>query len=311
MITPAPTIVIHAIDATASEDLARLLAPRWAGVPYTAGVDAGLVAREILTPTPPAYYAVRWQQHRHLAAYRAGKVIGFLDAAVGIDADSQDVPDYHPFGLLRFLALPEHGPLVAATARALLDAAHTYWRKAGVGYVKAFHLTTGYPSFQAGAGILPGDWGDHVRVLTEAGFFLHDRYYCYARRLTEPVEEVTPLADLGLVHRGEWENRRYEIYHRRVERVAWARLVRMTLPMDDAPFPVAKLVEIFVDPQWRHKDIGKWLLRRIINDATHLGDTQLVVHLAQQRHVAINLLVQQGFHELSYRGYSLEKALTE
>lgn len=311
MIPPAPTIAVHEIDATQSMDLARFLAPRWTDVPYSASVDVGLVRREILATPPPSIYAVRWQQHRQFAAYRAGQMIGFLDAAVGLDADSDHIPDYQPHGLIRFLALPERGALVSNTARALLAAVQNFWRAAGVGFVQAFHLTTGYPSFQAGAGILPGDWGDHVRTLTEAGFLLRDRYYCYVRRLTEPVEEVTPLANLGLVFRGDWNNRRYEIYYRRIERVAWGRMVRMTLPIDNEPFPVAKLVELFVDPQWRHKDIGKWLLRRMINDATHLGDTQLIAHLAQQRHAAINLLIQQGFNELSYRGYSLEKALTE
>ena len=311
MISPTPAITVQVIDATYGADLARFLAPRWAGVPYSATVDADLVHREVFAAPPPALYAVRWQRHRQFAAYRAGQMIGFLDAAVGLDADSADIPDYHPYGLIRFLGLPERGELVGETARALLAAVQSFWREAGVGLVKAFHLTTGYPSFQAGAGILPGDWGDHVRTLTAAGFLLRDRYYCYARRLTEPVEEVTPLADLGLVLRGEWENRRYEVYHRRVERVAWGRMVRMTLRTDDALFPMAKLVELFVDPQWRHRDIGKWLLRRMINDATHLGDTQMVAHLAQQRHAAINLLIQQGFTELSYRGYSLEKALTE
>jgi GNAT superfamily N-acetyltransferase len=142
------------------------------------------------------------------------------------------------------------------------------------------------------------------------GFLFCARYYCYARRLVEPVEERVPFADLSLVFRGDWLNRRYEVYYRRVEMVAWARVVRMAIQGDDGLMPVARLVEIFVDPNWRHKDIAKWLLRRSINDATHQGDVQMIAHLAQQHHIALNLLVQQGFQELNYRGYTLEMNLT-
>jgi GNAT superfamily N-acetyltransferase len=93
--------------------------------------------------------------------------------------------------------------------------------------------------------------------------------------------------------------------------VAQARVVRLSIQGDDGPMPVARLVDLYVDPNWRLKDIGKWLLRRAINDATHQGDVQMIVHLAQQHHAALNLLVQQGFQELNYRGYTLEMTLTQ
>jgi GNAT superfamily N-acetyltransferase len=192
----------------------------------------------------------------------------------------------------------------------LFDGVQRFWQETGVAYVKAFHISTGYPSFQAGAGVLPSDWGDLVRVMTGMGFLFCARYYCYARRLVEPVEERVPFADLSLVFRGDWLNRRYEVYYRRVEMVAWARVVRMSIQGDDGLMPVARLVEIFVDANWRHKDIAKWLVRRAINDATHQGDVQMIAHLAQQHHIALNLLVQQGFQELNYRGYTLEMNLT-
>jgi GNAT superfamily N-acetyltransferase len=306
-----PLITVSALDAAASGVLARFIGPRVAAAPYSTVINTEQVRREILTEQPPSFYPVRWQKHRHLGAWRAGQLVGFLDAAVGLDPDSYDVPDYHPDGLIRFLAVPDRSEWIAPVAEALFAEAQRFWQETGVAYVKAFHISTGYPSFQAGAGILPSDWGDLVRVLTSMGFLFRARYYCFARRLVEPVEEVTPLADLSLVYRGDWSNRRYEIYYRRVEMVAQARVVRVSIQGDDGPMPVARLVDIFVDPDWRHKDIGKWLLRRAINDATHQGDVQMIVHLAQQRHAALNLLVQQGFQELNFRGYTLEKGLTQ
>jgi GNAT superfamily N-acetyltransferase len=311
MIFVSPLITVQAMDAAASGVLTRILGPRIATAPYSAIVGHEQIRQEIFAEQPTSFYAVRWQQHRRLGAWRGGQLVGFLDAAVGLDAESADVPDYYPIGLIRFMALPDRSELSAPTAEALLQAAHTFWLESGVAYVKAFHISTGYPFFQAGAGILPGDWDDVVRVLTAAGFLLRARYYCFVRRLVEPVEEVVPLADISLVFRGSREDRRYEIYYRRVEMVAHAHVVRMTLAGDEGPLPIAKLIDIFVEPSWRHKDIAKWLLRRIINDATHQGDVQAVVHLAQHHHAALNLLVQQGFQELNYRGYTLEMALTQ
>jgi GNAT superfamily N-acetyltransferase len=213
--------------------------------------------------------------------------------------------------LIRFLALPDRREWVTPVAAALFEAAQSFWQETGVAYVKAFHISTGYPSFQAGAGILPSDWGVLVHVLTSVGFVFCSRYYCFARRLVEPIEEVVPFPDLGLVFRGDWKNRRYEIYYRRVELVAQARVVRLSIQGEDGLMPIARVVDLYVDPDWRHKDIGKWLLRRAINDATHQGDVQMIVYLSQQYHAAHNLLIQQGFQELNFRGYTLDMSLTQ
>lgn len=306
-----PLITVQPLDGAAAGMLARFIGPRIAAAPYSTIVTPEHVRREILTEQPPSLYPVRWQKHRHLGAWRAGQLVGFLDVAAGLDAESQDVPDYYPEGLIRFLVLPDRREWVTPVAEALFSEAQHFWQETGVAYVKAFHISTGYPSFQAGAGILPSDWGDLIRVLTSMGFVFRTRYYCCARRLVEPIEEVSPLADLSLVFRGDWHNRRYEIYYRRVEMVARARVVRLSIQGEDAPMPIARLVDLFVDPNWRHKDIGKWLLRRAINDATHQGDVQMIVHLAQQHHAALNLLIQQGFQELNFRGYTLDMTLTQ
>lgn len=304
-------MAVHPLTGEHSTALVRLLAEPWSEQPYSAPLDGARVLAEVLADPPPSIYPVRWQRQRLLGAWRAGQLIGFAHVAAGFDSESLDRPDYSPLGLLRFMRLPPNGPLTATTAAALLAATQRFWQETGVAEVKAFHPSIGYPSFQAGSGTLPAEWNDVVAALTGDGYILSARHYMFARRLTDPIEEVVPLADLSLVYRGDWLARSYEVYYRRVDRVASAHVARMTLTGEEGDFPLSKVVDLFVHPQWRRQDIAKWLLRRIINDATHLGDAQMVVHLAQHRHAAMNLLIQQGFQELSYRGYTLEKVLTQ
>ncbi|HXF61953.1 MAG TPA: GNAT family N-acetyltransferase [Caldilineaceae bacterium] len=311
MISIPPTITVHTLTDAHCGVLTRFLAPRIAAAPYSSAMDEAAVRREVMAEPPPAVFPVRWQQHRRLGAWRAGQLVGFLDAAVGLDSESLDRPDYRPFGLIRFLALPDRPELIADAAAALLNAAQRFWQETGIAYVKAFHLSTGYPSFQAGAGLLPGDWGEQIRVLTGADFLLRERYYCFYRLLTDVHEEVTPLADLSLVYRGDRDDRRYELYYRRIDWVGRARLVRSRVISPQGKLPIAYLTDLYIDRPWRQQNIGKWLLRRLINDATLQGDAQMVLHLAHHQHAAVNLFIQQGFQELSYRGYTLEKALTQ
>lgn len=315
MMPAASTLVVQPLGVEQGAALARLIGPQLAATPYSLPFNEETVRREVLGDSPPTVFPVRWQHHRRLGAWVDGTLAGFLDAAAGHDSESLDLPDYQPIGLIRLLALPDRGDLAAEIAAALLDAVQDFWQETGVGYVKAFHLSTGYPSFQAGAGLLPGDWGAQVRALTAAGFHLRERYYCLYRPLDDLLEEVVPSADLSLVHRGTRHDHRYELYYRRVEWVAQARLVRVPFGLGESPRssqvePVAYLPDIRVDPKWRRQDVGKWLLRRVINDATQQGYRQIALHLAHHHHAAMNLFVQQGFQELSYRGYTLDKTLT-
>jgi hypothetical protein len=56
---------------------------------------------------------MRWQYHSRLAAWRAGEMVGFLDAATGHDGDHLDAPEHPPHGLLRFLALTPRAELAS------------------------------------------------------------------------------------------------------------------------------------------------------------------------------------------------------
>lgn len=312
--------------------------------PYSVDMDETEIKDQLLHSQPPTLYHARWQRHLRLCAWRAGELEGFLDAATGFDQDSFDLPEYRPIGLLRFLVLPSKPELINEVATALVTAAEEFWRGAGIGYVKAFHMSTGYPAFQAGLGILPGDWTTHMRMLTGADFRLAERYYCLRRALDQPLEEITPLAQLSIVQRGKMTDRHYQVY-RQTEWLASARISSLTLPATQQRNPqrgtaqvneqmrqggttqmneqmrqgeeekrtvrIANLVDLRVAPEWRRMDIGKWLLRRVINDAITQGYHQMLVHVPHRAHIAINLFNQVGFQEENYRGYTLEKELTK
>jgi GNAT superfamily N-acetyltransferase len=310
MIPLAPAIDVRLLTPDDAVPLAALLNRAIATVPYSAELDETTVLREILAEAPPTVYPVRWQRLHPIGAWRAGQLVGFLDAAVGMDRDHLDLPDYRPLGLIRFLALPERSELQADVAPALFAAVAEFWQKSGVAYVQAFHISTGYPSCHLGAGILSGDWRDHVHVLTAEGFQFTERYYCLHRHLADHLEEFVPGPDLSLAHRGKTGDRLYQLYFRRTDWVGNARVVGRRVARMHDPRRIAYITDLEIHQQWRQQNIGRWLLRRILNDATLEGYHEAVVHLTSHQHAAINLFVQHGFEELNYRGYTLDKTLT-
>jgi len=95
------------------------------------------------------------------------------------------------------------------------------------------------------------------------------------------------------------------------ERIATARMVSAALDNTDPPLRVAYVVDIQVEPSWRNRNVARWLLRRMINDATLEGYQEMLAHLRLDQHIAMGLFTQQGFEELDYRGYTLEKTLAD
>jgi ribosomal protein S18 acetylase RimI-like enzyme len=213
-------------------------------------------------------------------------------------------------GLLRLLVLPDRTDLLEPTAAALFDAAEAFWRANKIGQVKAYHLSTGYPTFQAGAGMLPGDWAEQVRLLTARGFRFAERFYCLARTLDQLFEEAVPQGGLNLAFRGTREDRRYQVFFRRTELIAEARLLQRPRASEGSAQLFGYIAHWAVDERWRNQHIGRWLLRRMINDATQQGMAELVIHVQAQHYAAMNLLAQHGFIEQNYRGYSFELSLT-
>ena len=309
MLPFTPGLVVRPLRVEELSAATALLNATLRKAQYSAPMDEQMAETHLLAPSPPALYPVRWQQHTLLGAWRAGDLVGLLDAAIGQDRDSAALPDYHPLGLLRFLVLPAREDLVNDCAQLLLSAATDFWRAGGVGHVKAFHISTGYPCFQAGAGLLPGDWAAHVRVLMAAGFHFTDRYYCLARPLDALIEEAVPQGSLSVAFRGPATDRRYQIFFRRTELIAEARLVQFEAGHSDEVQHIGYVAHWEVDERWRNQKVGRWLLRRLINDGSQQGLAQLVLHLQLQQAAAMNLLAQHGFVELNYRGYTLEMGL--
>jgi GNAT superfamily N-acetyltransferase len=311
MIPFAPGVAVRPLGADDIEAAGLLVNRLLLRAPYSAVLDSQELGRQLLDPTPPTMLPVRWQQRQLLGAWRAGDLMGLADVALGLDSESLNEPDYRPYGLLRFLVLPARQDLVSDTAESLLAAAHEFWRKGGVGYVKAYHISTGYPSFQAGAGVLPGDWADQVRVLTERQFRFTERFYLLARPLAHMIEETVPQGGLSLAFRGDAGDRRYQVFFRRTELIAEARLLQRQAQRQEDLISFAYIPLWHVDERWRNQKVGRWLLRRMINDATQQGVAEIAVHLPLHEAAAMNLLGQHGFVEMNYRGYSFEKSLAE
>jgi ribosomal protein S18 acetylase RimI-like enzyme len=272
-------------------------------------MDEEILTEHIFRPQPLSVYDVHWGTRLLLGAWRAGELIGFLDAAIGHDRDHLDLPDYEPDGLLRFLALTERADLMNDVFAALMEQAETFWRGERARQAVAFHISTGYPAFQAGAGILPAEWSDIQQLLTNNDWRFSERYYALTRSLGAPLEEEIPQADVSLVQQRTGSGRTYTLYHRRVEWIGRARMVGMTLDLAGAAERVAHLTELEVSEPWRNRNIGKWMLRRLLNDAALLGYQEMLVYLPARAAVAMNLFTQHGFRELAYRGYSFEKRL--
>ncbi len=279
--------------------------------PFSRPMDVSHFEQEVSTAEPPTVYPARWQRHLQIGAWRAGELVGFLDLASGHDSDSSELPDYEPVGLVRFLALPEREDLIQDVSQLLFQRVVQFWKAAGVGYVKAFHISTGYPSFQSGAGVLPGDWGEHVRMLTNAGFQFISRYYLLQRSLQSPMEESVPASELSIAFRGPQHDRVYDIYYRRTEWVGRARCLLRRPNEREAFEPFAHLVDFTVAKDWRRRRIGGWLVRRVINDATLSGVPTMAAFVSHEHAAAQNLLAELGFLEQNYRGYTLEQSLSE
>jgi len=330
---PVP-VVVRPLHQDDNHQLIPLLNHWVERVPYTARFSPASAETDIFGSSPATMSGVKWLLNRQLGAWVGDTLAGFIDVATsyGAAGEMSEPPQGPPLGFLRFLALPlshpletEPGPLAESSsspattpnsaplsawmdtvAHHLLVEAERFWHEQGVRRVIAFGMAGGYPTFQAGAGAMPGEWSHHFRVLTETGFRLQDRYYSLHRATADVLEEPLPGLKLSLVQRGSDRDRHYVVYQR-AEQVAQARLVHLEVDYPLGVNPVGLLASFGVQPTWRGKGVGKWLLRRITNDAVLLGYRRMVFHLHPDDHVAINLFTQTGFQELDFRGYVFEK----
>ena len=310
MLPFAPTLFVRSLTPADIETATPIMNRLLASSIYSRTLTVPEVQTLFFDAAAPDLYPVRWQQRTTLAIFRVGELIGLLDAAIGLDSDSLDRPDYQPLGLLRWLALPEDAAIAQEAMARLLAAAEAFWRQHHVGQVKAFHPSTGYPAWQAGIGLLPADWTETVQRLAAHEFRYTERYYCFARPLRgELFEEDTPQSALTLVMRGANQDRRYQLFFRRTELIAEARVVQCVVEQEARTLSIAHIVHWEVEERWRNQNIGRWLLRRMVNDAVQQSLAQIIVFVQMQQAAAINLLAQHGFVEQAFRGYVMEKEL--
>ncbi|MFO7634571.1 MAG: hypothetical protein R6W76_18620, partial [Caldilinea sp.] len=198
----APTLSVRPLTPDDVEAACRLLNRMMATSIYSRPLTPAEAGEQLLANAPAGVLAMRWQKRAVFVALRVGEMIGLIDVAVGLDSDSQETPDYQPLGLLRFWVLPDDSAMLDDTAAALLASAEDFWRRNGIGLVKAYHPSAGYLQWQGGLGLLPADWTDQIRLLAERGFQYVDRYYCFVRTVRgELFEESTPQTGLTLVFR--------------------------------------------------------------------------------------------------------------
>jgi ribosomal protein S18 acetylase RimI-like enzyme len=276
--------------------------------PYSSLMDQQDIQTQIFRFEPPTVHPAQFQRHLQLGAWCDDNLVGFLDVAVGLDSEALNSQRLEPVGILRFLALDdrEGAPDAGAVAQSMLRIANHFWQESNVSEIRAFSFSTGYPSFQSGIGVLPGNWNTHFSVLTQAGYRLKERYYCKHLPLKHAVNEVLPNVELQFVRQRVEYGWHYQMLARGIQ-VAIARVFERTVDTPRNVSPVAYLAELTVAEEWRGQGIAKWLVRRIINDGLLLGCNEIALHVSHSDGVAISLFTQHGFEDINYRGYVLEK----
>lgn len=300
--------IVRRVYASESRQVVNLLRPWLARAPYSSDMGNIEVLDQCFQPTPTSLYEVRWFEHDILGAWDGEELLGFVELGTGYDQATLHLDGERPLGLLRFLAVPEDYLIANRVAKILLRAADTFWADNGVRRVRAFAPSLGYPSFQSGVGILPGVWEEHVSWLAEAGYRLVERYYCLFYPLQRMVVEPLPEGIYTFRPQRTDQTIDYKIFAEETQ-VAMARLIKRQVTNPAGVNPVAYLSHLDVAPKWRRLGIGRWLLRRLLNDAHLKGCQQLAAHVNHSAHAAVALFSQVGFEDINYRGYTLEKRL--
>ncbi|MBX3052733.1 MAG: GNAT family N-acetyltransferase [Caldilineaceae bacterium] len=292
-----------------SHQMHALLAQTLSGALFTCPMDDAEIQANCFQPEPSSLHSVRWLRHQIFGVLAEERLLGFIDVGLGYDHATQHLMDDRPLGLLRFLVVPTDYNFSSRVARLLLQTAETFWREQSVRRVRAFSFSTGYPAYQMGAGILPSTWEDHQRWLNQAGYRPTERYYCLAYPLNRLGREDVPVGSYTLYPENDETGLRYQIYEDDEMRIAATRMIERQVVNPKDANPVAGLVELIVASAWRRKGIGRWLLRRMINDAHQRGNHTLVTFVAHANRAGLGLCRQAGFEEINYRGYTLEKQL--
>lgn len=239
-----------------------------------------------------------------LVAREGEHTLGFAHCASGRLADDLRTTTR---GFIRHLTLlPDAPPPVAD---ALLAACDAYFaaQEEGFDAVHAFHIRSGYPCYLGGRGMLTSRRFEVMAALGRAGYGVSDRWLLYERRFSAHLIERQP--GLGLSLQVEPEKEAWLSLYAAERSRPGAALHLDFLPELSAAsdMPTASLRHLRVEPAYRRKGMGRWLLQRAMNELVSRGLRRLIVDINHADASAQALLLHLGFEELPLTGYSYEK----
>lgn len=253
-----------------------------------------------------------------LVVRNRGAVTGFVHVCTGRPAVTAapaffgqtplPTDEGRPLGFIRFLAFPAGRGDIGA---ALLAAATKFLAAAGVRITFAWHPQAGYPFYHAGIGISNGQDFYGLSALSEAGYLLTTRVLSYQASLGQPLPEYTPA-------------RRLRCFMAQPAGMPWtlsaflpgesqpcAQVQIKTLPAALAVDgrPRGYLLAAFVQEKVQRQGIGRWLLQRTRNEFSSRGFAAIIAHATHEQAAGQAALLQAGFEELTFRGYSFGRQL--
>ncbi len=241
-----------------------------------------------------------------LVASQGDYTLGFAHCTVGrLVEDDRDVVR----GFLRLFIIRPDAPPESATA--LLTAVDSYFRGHKVEQVDAFHIRTGYPCCLAGRGALASDRFDLMAALGRARYQMTDRWLLYEKRTYVRVIEQPPvLTDLRLQIEDD-DGGGFSLYvSQRITPVGNVLIRPLGAVTEGTGTPTASVRNAMVAEPFRRKGVARWLGQRAVNELVLRGVHRLVADVNHVNEAGQSLLLALGFEELSIRGYSYAKSLS-
>ncbi len=255
-----------------------------------------------------------------LVVRKRGAVIGFVHACAGRPAAAA-APSFfgqtplpadedRPLGFVRFLIFPAGRGDIGV---ALLTAAAKFLAAAGVRTAYAWHPQAGYPFYHAGVGISNGQDFYGLSALSEAGYLLTTRVLSYQCSLGQPLPEYTPARRLRCLMAQPagmpWTLSAFLPGESQPCAQVQIKTLPAALAVDGRP--AGYLLAAFVQEKTQRQGIGRWLLQRTCNEFSSRGFAAIIAHATHEQAAGQAVLLQAGFEELTFRGYTFSRQLSQ
>ena len=159
------------------------------------------------------------------------------------------------------------------TTTNLLSAADAYFQAhETTDSTVAFPLAAGYPCYLAGRGVLPSDRLQLMVALGNAGYTMSARWLLFENAFADYVAERLPtLSELSLqIEEGDTPGFTLRVLQRS-RPAAFLTVHLLPVLSSNTRIPTASLHRLDVQPAFRRKGIGRWLLLRCINELYRAG----------------------------------------